>query len=404
MVWDMINPELKLEYGIRKILQESDDLHYIFTPFELCKEIIEKVHSNLIPTKDTKYLVIANLEFVVILLARLKLCNIGVDNVTFATSCSLKERMALALGVKVIRYNTLIEVFGEVSNVDCVIGNLGSPKTKTLWHKMLISGFCLLKKGGLMALITPSTWTTNKLYQRVFLKYNMLHINIDECAKYFPGETTTFSYFVMQNQQPQKHNIYIAAPNETTVVQELPPFGLKHINSHAWSILSKLLRDTEKFVVFDTRAYATSKLGNNDPTISKTQTKTCRYQILHKTKDGKDEFFYSSVLDEKQRNTPRVIVQKWCAQYKNMVVSDTLLTCERFHHFPVNTLAEAYMLRTILLSPLYRYVVNSLVSGPGPTKNSMNQFPKIDLSRSWTNAQLYQHFGLTPEEIRMVEK
>lgn len=32
-----------------------------------------------------------------------------------------------------------------------------------------------------------------------------------------------------------------------------------------------------------------------------------------------------------------------------------------------------------------------------------NQFPMLDLTRHWTNDDLYNHFGLTKEEIDLTE-
>jgi hypothetical protein len=128
------------------------------------------------------------------------------------------------------------------------------------------------------------------------------------------------------------------------------------------------------------------------------------YPVLHKTKNGVDEFFYSSLLDGTEYNIPRVIVNIWVANYNKMVVSDTLLTCEQYRHFPTKSLDEANNLKLILLTPLYTFIANSLVSGGSHTHKSLSQFPIVDLTHSWTDQELYEHFNLTEAEIKLIKE
>ena len=36
--------------------------------------------------------------------------------------------------------------------------------------------------------------------------------------------------------------------------------------------------------------------------------------------------------------------------------------------------------------------------------NMVRALPKLDLTRTWTDQELYAHFGLTDEEIRYIEE
>ena len=37
------------------------------------------------------------------------------------------------------------------------------------------------------------------------------------------------------------------------------------------------------------------------------------------------------------------------------------------------------------------------------TRSSFRFAPKMDMSRTWTDADLYAHFGLDPDEIAFIE-
>jgi site-specific DNA-methyltransferase (adenine-specific) len=62
---------------------------------------------------------------------------------------------------------------------------------------------------------------------------------------------------------------------------------------------------------------------------------------------------------------------------------------------------EGKSLISLYESKLYRFL--SSLRGAG-MKGILNySLPKVDLTRSWTDQELYQHFGLTQEEIDYIE-
>ena len=64
---------------------------------------------------------------------------------------------------------------------------------------------------------------------------------------------------------------------------------------------------------------------------------------------------------------------------------------------------EASNAKEVLSSKLYQFWVDmQKFSGFNPRKLILT-LPAVDLTRAWTNEELYQHFGLTKEEIAYVE-
>lgn len=387
---------------IERVLKISDDSHNILTPLALCDEVVNKI-----PSLDGQILVVSNLEFVY----TMKKKGVDVERIHFATPCQIKAKVAgnILPKANIYKYDNVItkEDVGDMK-FDVVVGNppyqaADNKNTKILWPKFLNHGFDMCTDGGYVSMITPRTWTTNSLYDNIFLKHRPIFINIDECEKYFPGVGSSFSYYVIQNNK-SSGVVTITNKNGTTTLKQMPSVGLGNSNPIALSIMSKTIENRQKFKMITSSGYNTMKFSKNDPTVSWVKTQQHKYKVLHKNlKKTGPVYFYSNLLDTKIYNIPRVVISIWVNNYKDMTVETKLLTCEQFRHFPTNTIQEAQNLRKVLLSPLYNFIAKSLVSGGSFTNKSMSQFPAVDLSRSWTDEELYEHFNLTKEEIQLIE-
>lgn len=70
----------------------------------------------------------------------------------------------------------------------------------------------------------------------------------------------------------------------------------------------------------------------------------------------------------------------------------------------VNSVTEAENLISYLNSKLIRAIVPTIKgTSAHNTKSVFKNIPEIDMSKNWTDKDLYQHFGLTQEEIDHIE-
>ena len=168
---------------IKEILKRSEDTHDIYTPLELCEEMIEKLPEI---NSNTNVLVMFNLEFLWTL--REKLGKEGTKNVWFLTPCELKKKAAVGMGIdenQTVKYsynNKQIEGEEKMPKFDVVVGN--PPYKKDLHLIMLKLACSILKPDGEIVWLHPARWLQDPLALRKknsdFKKYHILpFIKID---------------------------------------------------------------------------------------------------------------------------------------------------------------------------------------------------------------------------------
>lgn len=70
--------------SLNKVYLASKDAHSIYTPLELCEEMINSIDDY----DDKTILVISNIEFLIVLKQKL----VDMNNVHYSTSCSVKKK------------------------------------------------------------------------------------------------------------------------------------------------------------------------------------------------------------------------------------------------------------------------------------------------------------------------
>lgn len=378
--------------------------HDVYTPQPLVEEILGKI------PLDGEILVLFNVEFVISLLYTF--C-IDASKITFYSDHPNKTILLQKLGVT--KYLDTLD--DDDMKFDVVIGNPpyqapGKENKAKLWPQFIELSFNnLTTTQSIIALITPKRWLLNGQWERHFAPHRILCINIDECRKHFPLAHSSFSYFVVQRAAPTTNSIVVVPSGTRTQ-------DLTNVTGDALyytGILGKMIIGTEKFPMITSSGYNTSGFSQNKKSLSRVKTESHPHFIVHKIshKTGEISGFWSSHLDNTTYGVPRVVSGLWLSDWKKdrLQVSTELLTCEQFRHFPTNTIQEAHVLKEVLTSKLYTFLLYSLCDGNSQknkasgsiTNYAVSLFPKIDLTRSWTDQELYAHFNLTQEEINIVE-
>ena len=265
---------------------------------------------------------------------------------------------------------------------DVIIGNppYQSEKgtgTQPLWPLFVKKSYNLLSADGYMAMITPNKWcghTANvikgqlRLYKDIF-KDKLVHANVQECSKYFPGVGSaedSFSYFIINNAGSSSATVTTKDDTYTITPTDFEYLPLRLVTSLTASILKKL--NTGKSFNFKQQIYS-----NNE------QKYAVVFNAAQRLTIDKTTIFLDSPLNSIVRTK------------KPMVTGEL---------FPKATQASV---ESVFRSKLFKFIFFVYWNNDSLYTTFYNALPYVDLNNTWTDADLYNHFGLTQTEIDYVE-
>ena len=273
---------------------------------------------------------------------------------------------------------------------------------ENLWTRFVSKSFeDWVANNGYVAMVVPKTWMSpsrdygSTIIVQDYFKPNQVEaINIDECARHF-NVGSSFSYFVVKVDGSKSKNL-------TKVVSNAGEFDMD-LSSPTWdmgiptvldkdiiSMLGKFYKNATPFDWLRQYEGQVDEILDQGPVAvfhtpaSKGKTFCNTPSYLHTTKkvmislSGRYEPFY----DDGNTSPSGFIV---CLKIKQG-----------------ETLANA---QTVFDSKLYKLVVDKLFRYNGFINgNVLKGLPALDLTKTWTDQDIYKHFNLTQEEIDAINR
>ena len=380
-----------------------------FTPFDLLAEISQKI-----PFSNTdRVLVIYSPEWG----AYIHLFTpVPAENITVTTDV-YNKKIAKLCNAHGMEYCVIDKILyqvnkGERMKFDVVVGNPPfhdgnrSDEANKLWPLFVKKAYDLSNNSGYVAMITPNGWmqptadigkgnskNAISIFKDIFKKNNLIIANVDSDSigrTHFKGVGSTFSYYVFQLKEYNGLTTLVTSTGEVLVdiskMDSLP----KVVSKESLTIVKKMVGTPFRFC--DQNHHY-----NGDESSVKTAHHI--YRIYHTNKDG-GTFWFGSKKNPFS-NTPKVIISL-SGKYL-----PTIDSANGFSNMCIALICssdkEASNAKEVLSSKLYQFWVDmQKFSGFNPRKLILT-LPAVDLTRAWTNEELYQHFGLTKEEIAYVE-
>lgn len=274
---------------------------------------------------------------------------------------------------------------------------------ENLWTRFITKSFEeLVSDNGYIAMVVPKTWMSpSKDYGSTsimndYFKPNQVEvINIDECAKHF-NVGSSFSYFIAK-----KDNSNSAKP--TTVITPVDTFDI-NINDSAWnmgipSVLDKdIFTTVSKFFNVNHKKFSWEKQYEGQVDNFRSAS---GYKVFHTPASvGKTFSPEKSKLHEKKK----VMVSlsgKYAPYYDNGDCSPSgMVVC-----LLLNEDENIEYAKSIFDSKLYKLMVDVVFRYNGWINgNVLKSLPALDLTRSWTDEEIYNYFNLTDSEKNAIRR
>ena len=300
------------DYCRERIPENSANAQNVFTPYELCYDIVRKLDSKTRNLAKKKFLVL-NLEFAEILIHDF---GVSPGRISFWTDCDEKRKFCQLMykGVlhKKIELNKegVIEMTKEAKKMknsnkfDVVIGNPpyqpnvkksnGDGSRHTLWDKFVVLSFEILKDKGYLCMVHPSKWRKPEdnlldLMKNKQLLYLEIHNKRD--GKKIFGAITRYDWYVLRNT--------ISTNSDKTVIKdekgkifETCLYCMPFIPNYDFDLVDSIIaKDGEKTCKV---LYSRSEYGMDKSWMHQTKTKRYKHPCIVSTGRKGVRWAYSS--------------------------------------------------------------------------------------------------------------
>lgn len=391
----------------------KNDLQNVFTPPRLIRRMLGK----LTITTNDKILVWYNIEFLIYLV---KENGLSPKNIYIYTNT--KDKIILEKQGYNVVYQENID-FDKIKNelkdmkFDIIIGNPpyqidnknSNKRAEKLWTKFIQKSNELLKENGYMTLVTPTSWLSGSKNIRkgsygvmdLFSENNLISI---VKGFEFSGVSISTHYWLMK-----KDKNYVSTQVTDSVTNEIFTIDIKKgfypsdLNKIKTSIIEKVF-SKESFEWIPATSMYTK--WRKDATEEPTETNN----ILTYVKGGNFEevqyAYFKQECKPEINNIKKVIIPLSGAEKFSPYID---LTGEAFccdsYVFPIqenNVTLES--VSSVFYSKLYKFLIQNYRTSGFIQYPVVKKLPKMDLSRVWTDQDIFDYIGITNEEQKFINE
>lgn len=310
---------------------------------------------------------------------------------------AIKAARLVNPGVHIYNKDSLEHPFNM--KFDVIIGNppynSDSNAKKKLWTKFVLSA---IRSGASnLMFVTPTSWAYGEKREvsevRDALKGGLRWAELN-ASRFFPGVGEDISVWLWQKDFCGK--TVVTTRRGETVEHNFETRFIEDDN--------KIFLSIEKKVMFSNEKLGLKCCNFEKNALSKIQSSHFQYSIQYSASqllfshDVPEHYFLPKVFINRSGHYWTAKTPEKYVRYMPQGVAGSLA-----RYVVVNNEIEAENLVQVLHSKLFILLVQM-----NPTKNiqfkdDVHRLPKMDVHRSWTDDELYHHFGLTKEEITYIE-
>jgi hypothetical protein len=284
---------------------------------------------------------------------------------------------------------------------DCVVGNppyqsSGAEKggARSLWRKFVTKSFDLVKDNGYVSLVCPGfPWNSSDIGP-VLTDNTPIYLN-NNVGKFFKGIGSSFKVWIVQRGNHPNNKFIVDGIERDRNFEENDPTmdSVKH------SIFQKM-RNRELFICKQDSGYNSTQLKNDPDDYFEKPTGESKYPIRHASNI---KVCYVKKPTACHSLNKVMMTFSGYPQFEYYDETTPISSCYQMSgYITVENKKEGINLINVYNSKLYKFLSNGNGSG-GMRSITSYSLPKLNLSRSWTDQEIYDHFGLTQEEIDYIE-
>lgn len=376
----------------------DSDGKYIRTPYELCKEII----SQLGDLSNKTILVVDTVEFITVL----REFGAKKENITYIAPYDMKGQLATAFGATVI--NDTLTNWENKNNMkfDVVIGNPpyqssrdGTTATEDLSAKFVNK--CIDLNADVIALIIPSDWIgpnnssikntlfkSNKLSKLCLYGNKWFNVAKDTCCIFYSNTVcpTTEIVDIYNNSLHVSLNNINAISLDNKLTSFLLKFkGFTSYLDEVWTHGNLYLNKLDEAAGTD---YEFIKaVGRKGDPLTLTTIK----KGIETTGYGKFKLVMPMVGDNGKIGQIKIATPEQVGGHSVVF----LVT---------NNELESINLKSYLESKPIKLLIKDLKKSTPNSKGVFSCIPLIDITKHWTDVELYSHFKLATDDIKYIEE
>jgi len=264
-------------------------------------------------------------------------------------------------------------------------------------------------KSSYSSYIIPTAWAYSPRFRTFlsFLKDNGLYRVEFLYRSDFPGIMQDVCKIFLQKGYDKTITVisknkskHVFSRNSTSLMPASNPLTSRILESVSSHTGLDLYRTTNKTVRF----FGDKEFGDY---ISKTETKDHRIKMLSRLggSSNNNEVFYVSSAEYDNKTykvaAPRLAsigrVKYW------QVVDPSIALSESLVYLKFDTEHEANNCKLFLESSLAKFLLKEFMQTAVLSKSLLKKIPALDFTKAWTDAEIYNHFSLTQEEIDYIE-
>jgi hypothetical protein len=299
------------------------------------------------------------------------------------------------LGFEVINLDNL----DELMKFDIVIGNppyqSGNGEkggARSLWRKFIKKSFALCKDDGYVSMVCPGFPYQSNDLGSCFTKNTPLILNND-VTDHFPNIGSEIKYWVVKKGT---HDLPFIV--DGTVWED--GLAVDPTMNHTLRSIKDKISQFETFECKQDRGYSSTQFKNDTEDYFDQPQGDSIYPIRHAS-----NVKVCYVKQPTDCHTKRKVMMTFSGYpafeyYDETTPMSSCYQMSGYIEVPDKAVGEALI--KVYQSKLYTFL--SVVDGAGMKSVTNYSLPKLDLTREWTNQEIYDYFGLTDSEIEYVEQ